>query len=248
MQGSEIGALAAFLIGLLGSIHCVGMCGGIVGALTLGLPSTIKNSVAGMFAYLLAYNIGRITSYAVAGALAGTLGHQFYSLTTSTLANQVGHWLSGLFMIALGIYLAGWTRILSPLERLGSHAWRKIEPLSKKFLPVHHPGQALGLGLVWGWLPCGLVYSVLVWAMVAGDTILGAQIMVAFGLGTLPMLLLMGATARWFGSLVRRNWFRRAIGVIIVALGLMIILTPNRHHHMDHGVQGRSHSASLGSD
>jgi sulfite exporter TauE/SafE len=216
------------------------MCGGIVGALTIGLPQTIRNSTSGMLAYLLAYNIGRITSYALAGAIAGTLGSQLYSLVASELASEAGRWISGIFMIALGIYLAGWTRLLAPIERLGARVWHHIEPLGRRFLPVNSPRHALGLGLIWGWLPCGLVYSALVWAMVAGDTLSGAQLMVAFGLGTLPMLLLMGATARWLGGLVRKHWIRRLAGAVIMAFAVIMLAFPLTSTHGRHSMHGHS--------
>jgi sulfite exporter TauE/SafE len=237
----ELSGLAAFVIGLLGSVHCVGMCGGIVGALTMGLPQTIRNSTSGMLVYLLAYNIGRITSYALAGAIAGTLGSQLYSLLASELASAAGRWVSGIFMIALGIYLAGWPRLLAPIERLGARVWRHIEPLGRRFLPVNSPKHALGLGLIWGWLPCGLVYSALVWAMAAGDTLSGAQLMVAFGLGTLPMLLLMGAMARWLGGLVSKHWVRGLAGAVIIAFALIMLMFPPPPTHGGH----RMHALSI---
>ena len=206
-----------------------------MGALILGLPPSIKNSATAMLAYLLAYNVGRITSYMFAGALAGALGEQLFTLTDSAMANLIGRWLSGVFMAALGIYLAGWTRVMAPVEHVGTRVWRYIEPLGRRFIPVRGPNQALGLGLVWGWLPCGLVYSALVWALVAGDALKGAQIMVAFGLGTLPMLMLMGAMARWLGALVKKSWLRQSVGTIIVIAGLMTLFQPHTHYaHSPH--------------
>lgn len=238
----ELSAAAAFMIGLLGSVHCVGMCGGIVGALTLGLPPSIRASRASMAAYLLAYNLGRITSYAVAGLAVGALGAQFYSALSDSGATRYSHWIAGAFMVALGIYLAGWTRILGPIERAGAHLWRRIEPLGRRFLPVRRPGEALFLGLVWGWLPCGLVYSTLVWAMVSGDAVRGAQLMVSFGLGTLPMLLFMGAAARWLGDLVRKPWVRRAAGALVIGFGLLTLFAPGVLHH-GHGGHAHHHAA-----
>lgn len=243
---TELGALTAFLIGLLGSVHCVGMCGGIVGALTLGLPPQVRESPSGMFAYSLAYNVGRITSYAIAGMIAGLVGGRFYALISSDIAHTVGVWISGVFMIALGVYLAGWTKILAPIERAGEKLWRYIEPLGRRFLPVRHPSQALALGLVWGWLPCGLVYTALVWAMVSGEALRGSQVMVAFGLGTLPMLLVMGAAARWLAHLARRGWIRRAAAALVIAFGLLTLFVPDLlHRHDGHHVHaGYTCSAS----
>jgi hypothetical protein len=237
-----LSATAAFLIGLLGSVHCIGMCGGIVGALTMGLPASTRRSAPGMLAYLLAYNIGRIASYALAGALAGAAGGGVYGLLSSGAAVRYSHWITGAFILALGVYLMGWTRILAPIERAGARLWRHIEPLGRRLLPVRHPVQALGLGLVWGWLPCGLVYSALVWALAAGDALRGAQVMVAFGLGTLPMLLSLGAAARWLGDQVRRPWLRQGAGALIVVFGLVTLFAPGLvHRHTGDGAHHAHH-------
>ncbi|MCB1778037.1 MAG: sulfite exporter TauE/SafE family protein, partial [Candidatus Competibacteraceae bacterium] len=118
----------AFLIGLTGGVHCFGMCGGIVGALTLGLPPASGHRLLARLPYLLAYNLGRILSYVVAGALAGGIGTwtaHLLSIHHAQLGLQI---LAGLFMILLGLYLAGWWSALRGLEQAGGHLWRWIEP------------------------------------------------------------------------------------------------------------------------
>jgi sulfite exporter TauE/SafE len=214
--------LGAFLVGLLGGVHCVGMCGGIVGALTLGLPESRRGG-AGAVPFQLAYNIGRIASYTLAGALVGGLGLLLAGLLPVYLAQRVLQGLAALFMIALGLYLAGWWMGLRRVEQAGGSIWRRIEPLGRKLMPVHSPGQALVLGLIWGWLPCGLVYSVLIWAISAGGAIEGAGLMLAFGLGTLPNLLLMGATAAWLGRYVRKPAVRQLAGGLVVLFGVYLL-------------------------
>ncbi|MDO8706140.1 MAG: sulfite exporter TauE/SafE family protein, partial [Sulfuricaulis sp.] len=223
---TEITFVSAFLVGLLGSTHCLGMCGGIVGALTFGLKDDIRRSPVRLFPYLAAYNIGRIASYAIAGALLGLASAQVLRVAPPEQARLVAKIISGGFMVLLGLYLAGWWPGLAALERLGGKLWTRIEPYGRRFLPVDHPLKALALGLVWGWLPCGLVYSVLAWSLASGDALRGASLMLAFGLGTLPMLLAMGAAARWLGNVVRLVWVRRVAGLLILFFGLYMLFAP----------------------
>ncbi|MFM1892674.1 MAG: hypothetical protein RLZ44_1751 [Pseudomonadota bacterium] len=215
----ELGYSAAFAVGLLGGVHCVGMCGGIVGALTFGLPEH-KRSGWGALPFQLAYNLGRIASYSVAGALVGGLGVLLAGLLPVAAAQRSLLALAGVFMLLLGLYLAGWWSGLRRVEQAGGRLWRYIEPLGRRLLPVRSPGQALALGLVWGWLPCGLVYSVLIWALSAGGALQGAGLLLAFGLGTLPNLLLMGAAAGWLATQVRRPAVRQVAGALVSLFGL----------------------------
>ncbi len=212
--------LAAFLIGLTGGAHCFGMCGGIIGALTLGLPTTQHPSWWARWPYLLAYNSGRIASYMTAGALAGGVGAWTAHLTSVHYAQLGLQMLAGLFMVLLGLYLAGWWPILRRLEQAGGRVWRRIEPLGRRWLPVRTPAQALGIGLVWGWLPCGLVYSVLVWALGAGSAWNGSLLLLCFGLGTLPTLLAIGAFAAALAGFIRRPAVRQWAGTLVILLGI----------------------------
>ena len=223
---TELPVLSALLVGFLGSTHCIGMCGGIVGTLTVGLAPEIRLSRRRMAPYLFAYNLGRIASYTVAGMLVGYLGSQLSHGIAHQYALLVARLVSGLFMVALGLYLADWWRVLGRLERLGSVMWRRIEPLGRRFFPVKSPLQALGLGLVWGWLPCGLVYSALALALASGNAVEGGQLMFAFGLGTLPAVLTVGITAAWFKRLARNPWIRRTAGALILLFGLTTLLVP----------------------
>lgn len=215
---------AAFLVGLMGGVHCVGMCGGIVGALTLGLPEEVRNRLGRIMPYLLAYNLGRILSYTLAGALMGGVGLLAAHLSGVREAQGVLQLLAGLFMVALGLYLAGWWQGLSHLERAGGHLWRRIEPLGRRMMPVRTPLQALGLGLVWGWLPCGLVYSVLVWAIAAGSMTQGALLMASFGLGTVPMVLGLGAFAATLATQIRRPVWRITAGIMVILFGVATLI------------------------
>jgi sulfite exporter TauE/SafE len=231
---SDLALLAAFLIGLMGSVHCIGMCGGIVGVLTLGVPQDSRRSPARTLLYMLSYNLGRIASYTLAGVAAGALGGQLLGVLALDDARFYGKLVSGGFLIALGLYLAGWPQALGALERWGAHAWRRIEPLGRRYLPVRRPRQALALGLVWGWLPCGLVYAALAWALVAGSALGGGALMLAFGFGTLPTLLAIGASARWLGEIVRNTVVRRTAGIAIVLFGIYAMTAPMAHRSADH--------------
>jgi sulfite exporter TauE/SafE len=218
----DIGAsyFSAFMVALLGGVHCFGMCGGIVGALTLGLSPNARHRFKATLPYLLAYNSGRILSYTVAGLLAGGVGAWAANLASVHHGQRALQIVAGLFMVLLGLYLGGWWQGLNRLERAGGPLWRHIEPLGRRLLPVRTPAHALGVGLVWGWLPCGLVYSVLIWAISAGGAPQGALLMLSFGLGTLPALLAMGAFAATLARFVRQPWVRQLSGVLVIALGI----------------------------
>jgi sulfite exporter TauE/SafE len=225
---TELTLLSAFIAGLLGSGHCVGMCGGIVGLLTMNLSLEVRHSFGRLIPYLLTYNIGRISSYMIAGILAGFLGEQFSNWLPLENPRIVAMWVAGFFMIALGLYIGAWWQFLSYFEKAGNLLWRKIEPIGQRFLPVKHPLQALGLGLIWGWLPCGLVYAILFFALASGSAWHGGLLMLAFGLGTLPMLLTMGATAQWLTRFAQKIIVRRIAGTMVILFGLMILFMP--HH------------------
>jgi sulfite exporter TauE/SafE len=228
---TEVTWVTALIAGLLGSVHCVGMCSGITGAFTMTLPAPVRGIYLRLLPYLLAYNAGRIVSYSVAGAVFGYAGARLGNWISPHTVVAVGPIVSALFMIALGLYLGGWWSALVHLERVGGRLWRHLEPLGRPFLPPRGPAQALVLGLVWGWLPCGLVYSVLAWSMASGGAVPGALLMLAFGLGTAPTLLAMGSAARWVAQVTRHRRVRQAVGLVIVLAGLAMLLTPGAHHH-----------------
>ena len=217
----ETGYFAVFLIGLLGGVHCVGMCGGIVSALTVQvrLPGQ-ANPARREWPLHLAYNLGRIGSYTAAGAAMGaigTVGMLFNDILPVQLALYVA---ANLMLVALGLYLTGFTRALSGVEKLGHRLWARIQPLTRRFLPARTVAQAFPLGLLWGWLPCGLVYSALATALGAGSPARGALLMLAFGLGTLPNLLLAGILLARLNEFVRRPAVRIASGLLVLGFGI----------------------------
>lgn len=208
----EASYLALFVVGLLGGTHCIGMCGGIVGALSIGGPART--------ALHLAYNAGRILSYGVAGALAGGLGGASLVLGGQLPLRLALFVLANLMLVALGLYLMGVTRALAFSERFGQRLWRHVQPLSRRYLPARHVAQAFPLGLLWGWLPCGLVYSALITALTSGSALRGAGLMLAFGAGTLPNLLLAGLLAVRMRAYAAKPAVRLSAGLLVLAYGL----------------------------
>jgi sulfite exporter TauE/SafE len=246
-MAQEITLVAALLVGLLGSVHCIGMCGGIAGALTMGLRADRRQSTRTVLPYVLAYNTGRIGSYALAGAIAGLVGENALKLFSMHNAQSIGLFISAFFLIALGLYLGGWWQMLAILERGGAKLWRRIEPFGRRLLPVRSPAHALGLGALWGWLPCGLVYAALAWSLTTGSAEQGALLMVVFGLGTLPMLLVLGTAGRWMSELTRRIAVRRTVGALVIAFGVYTLVGGHHDHHpgaheaISHGSVGHVH-------
>lgn len=211
----ETGYLAVFVIGLLGGAHCIGMCGGIVSALSA--PVAGGGSLWGR---QWAYNLGRIASYTAIGGVVGALGSASL-LFNQFLPVQLGLYVvANLMLIGMGVYLMGFTRALAGVESLGKRLWQKIQPLSRHFFPVTSWRKALPLGFVWGFLPCGLTYSVLSLSLVSGSALRGAGLMLAFGAGTLPNLLLAGIVLSRYRNIVRSRTFRLLAGLLVLGFGV----------------------------
>ena len=219
--------VSAVILGLLGGGHCLGMCGGLMGALTLAIPPEQRGR---RLRLLLAYNLGRILSYASAGLLLGLAGWAVAS-SPAALALRV---VAALLLIAMGLYLAGWWSGLTRIEALGRGLWRHIQPLASRLLPVSSLPRALLLGALWGWLPCGLVYSTLLWAASQGNAGYSAALMLAFGLGTWPVLLATGLAAERVNALLRRRSVRVAGGVLVMLFGIWTMPGPHQHWLMGH--------------
>jgi hypothetical protein len=218
--------IPVFVVGLLGSVHCAGMCGGIVGALsvapTVGRPVPVRVVAARPpLANVLAYNAGRIGSYMVAGSLAGGLAQGARALADLPALQAGAYWLANLMLAALGLYLMDAWRGLAYIERGGQVVWRGVRPLLRRVGPLDGPGRMFVAGGVWGWLPCGMVYSVLVTAMLSGSAGRGALVMLAFGLGTLPMLLGLGLLGARLRGWIARPRVRLACGVLVLGFGLL---------------------------
>ncbi|PWB39298.1 MAG: hypothetical protein C3F19_16855 [Rhodocyclales bacterium] len=211
----ETGYIAVFLVGLLGGTHCMAMCGGIVGALTVGTPPGRPQ-----WPLHLAYNLGRISSYALDGAVLGAIGSAGLLLNEALPVQMTLYVLANLMLVALGLYLIGVPQGLTFLERGGQKVWARIQPLTRRFLPATSVSRALPLGMLWGFLPCGMVYSVLTTALLTGSAVRGAGLMLAFGLGTLPNLLLAGFLLRRFRDIVQGRAVRLVSGLLVLGFGV----------------------------
>ena len=212
---------AALLAGLLGSAHCVGMCAGISGLFAVN--SSVA-SLRGQLPMALTYNFGRILSYAVLGIIVGSFGSVIVKVSPS-VAGPV-RFVSGAVIILIGLKVAFNWRFLNVVERMGSTLWSRIAPVAQRLVPVTSLPRALGLGLVWGWLPCGLVYSVLLIAATSAKPLSGAMVMLAFGIGTLPAMVMTGLGAAQLSTVMRRRGTRIGLGLLIVILGVLTIAMP----------------------
>lgn len=220
--------LSALVLGLLGGGHCLGMCGGLMGALTLAIPPEQRGK---RLRLLLAYNVGRILSYALAGLLIGLAGWAVAN-SPAALALRV---IAALLLIGMGLYLAGWWSGLTRVEALGRGLWRHIQPFASRLMPVTSLPRALLLGALSGWLPCGLVYSTLLWSASQGDALDSALLMLAFGLGTWPVLLATGLAAERLTTLLRKRGIRVIGGVMVILFGLWTMPGPHQQWLMGHG-------------
>ncbi len=216
---------AGLMAGALSGVHCAAMCGGIVGAhaaipikvIPIAAPSTQQRPLTRN----LAFNAGRIASYTLAGALVGSISAATFVIHDSMVLRQGLFMLANVMLIALGLYLAGLWRGITLLERGGALLWHRIQPFAAALLATPRPTlrHSLTLGALWGWIPCGLVYAMLVSALASGTAAHGALIMFAFGLGTLPNLMALGWAGAWLGK--RDARLRRAAGWIICGFGVI---------------------------
>jgi len=234
---------SAALVGLAGGVHCVGMCGGIVGALS---GATGQRQPA--MRLHLAYSAGRLASYGLAGALAGGAGGVLgwagsaaLGARGSMVGQSVFMLVASLMLIVLGLYLSGLAPAVRHVETLGAGLWRRLQPIARPLLPASTVPRATALGAIWGFLPCGLVYAMLATAVATGSPVLGAAVLVAFGLGTLPNLLAVGFWLSRFRAIVRSPRARLAAGftvcifglygLVLFGHGLMTGGDPHAHHH-----------------
>ena len=219
---------SAFALGLAGAGHCLGMCGGIAAALNLGGQRSL--------AVTLSYHSGRMASYTLLGGLLGLAAGSM-----DIAAWTVGlRYLAGLLLVAMGLYIAGWWRGMAVLERAGARLWQPVQRLSSRWLPVRRWPQGFALGLCWGLMPCGLIYSSLAWAATAQDAATSALMMFLFGLGTLPAMLATSLGAAQLQAFLRRRGLKLLIALLLIASGVWTLyLTAahgghSQHQQMDH--------------
>jgi uncharacterized protein len=222
-----------FLMGLLGGVHCLGMCGGVVALLTSALPEALRSNPKKTSMYHLNYNTGRILSYILMGVLFGLAGELLSNMLKMSTLDYVLRIFSGLLMVLVGLYIANWYAGIQTLEKIGAKLWTKLQPVSQRFLPVTSLKSAFLVGLLWGGIPCGLVYGALSFAALSGSTVQGGLIMLAFGLGTLPSLLLMAGFSSKLSEAIKKPLVRKFSGALIIALGVWALWVPAKSLILD---------------
>lgn len=213
----DLDFFSAFIIGFLGGGHCISMCGGITTMLTSALPNKQKSKLP----YLLSYNFGRILSYTLIGAIAGFTG----SLAIKSIGFPIVvlKIFAGIFLILLGLYIGQWLMWLTKVEFIGKKLWKILSPISKKLIPIDNVKKSLFLGMLWGWLPCGLVYSTLTWSLASGSALQGALIMTFFGLGTLPALLTISFGIINLKQILQNILFRQLMALLLIFYGIITL-------------------------
>ncbi|EUC71220.1 membrane protein [Alcanivorax sp. 97CO-5] len=195
---------SASLIASAGSVHCIGMCGGISSALTFSIPESRRQGVA-LWGWQLLFGLGRVTTYCVLGALAGALGGLFLGQLPGP-SMSVGLILSGVLMLLLSAYLLGKGAFLQRIEKIGQRLWRSLQPITRKLMPIDHPVKALMLGSLWGFLPCGLIYTALALAATGGTAVAGALVMLCFGVITVVPVAITGVLASQLQRFRKGAW------------------------------------------
>jgi sulfite exporter TauE/SafE len=216
--------VVAVLVGLFSTTHCIGMCGNIMGAMSLGLPLEIRQRPARLGGFVLAYNLGRLLTYAVLGLAAGAIGGLIATRVDPAAWRLSSGLLAALTLGLVGLYLTGWASWVRQIDRLGSGLWRRVGPFGRRLLPPRGMPSAVLAGMIWGLLPCGLVYYALLLALPVGSATGGALFMLAFGIGTLPGLMTTGMLAGWLARLARRPAMRQLAGASLLGLGLGILV------------------------
>lgn len=232
--------LAAFSMGLFGSPHCLGMCGGIVTAFGLSMQHVSDSKKNGL---ILTYHLGRLISYSLLGLIASLVGVAIFQ---SIMSNSAPRIVLGAVLVLIGLAMLG-LPLFNQLEKVGMRFWQSLAPIRKKVFPVDSFGKALFAGLLWGFLPCGLVYGALMMAIAGNNIATGAALMFVFGLGTMPMLIATQKTVGMLQSSIKNFRLRQINGVIMMLSGLAVIFIPMMmHHNHNHGSHNQgSHSHSM---
>tara|TARA_R110001592_G_scaffold363248_6_gene682365 strand:- start:64746 stop:65465 length:720 start_codon:yes stop_codon:yes gene_type:complete len=220
---TELGYASALGLGLAGAGHCLGMCGGIAAALSLG--------GSGSHTVTIAYHAGRISSYTLLGALLG-LAAGSVDITAWTIGLR---YIAGLLLIGMGLYVADWWRGMAMLERAGAKLWQPVQRFSSRWLPVRHWPQAYALGLCWGLMPCGLIYSALAWSATAQHAPTSALLMFLFGLGTLPAMLATSFGAESLQAFLRKRGLKLFVALLLIVSGAWTLyITASHSGHSGH--------------
>lgn len=227
--------LAAFTMGLLSSLHCIGMCGSIIGTLTLSLSQELRQKKSTLFSYVLNYSLGRILSYSLAGMMVGAVSVLLSVPLSEAYAHRLLQVVSAIVMAAAGMYIAGWFPVFAYIERMGSRLWKLIEPFGRRLIPVKTRTQAFLFGMIWGWLPCGLIYTALALAATSDSIIHSGLTMLAFGMGTLPAVMGVGIMTSMLSKLSKIQYVKQIAGLLLISFALLAAfpwINPMRLHHI----------------
>ena len=225
--------LTATLAGVAGGSHCIGMCGGIATVLAQPvktgkvIPIAAADAPRTKWLDLALLHLGRLLTYAMAGALVGTLGAAGLLLKPVMPVQAVLFFIGNLTLIYLGLRCLGYKFNL--LGRAGQ--WLNLTGFSNLFSKISLPSMPITRGLLWGCLPCGLVYGVLPIALISGSPWGGAVLMFCFGLGTMPYLLFAHGLTGRFGQKKPPAWVVMFAAAILITLGVLGLLMPNEHHN-----------------
>ncbi|MFK7857601.1 MAG: sulfite exporter TauE/SafE family protein [Granulosicoccus sp.] len=244
MASSDLALFAVFLTGFLGGVHCAGMCGGIVSALGMlrqrpvsnigDIPVGVFNGSSPTSAHTVTqpsaiasislYNFGRISMYTFLGSLAGGVGSVVWLMDSMLPVQQIAYLISNILSILMGLYILGIKKIAVIVEALGARLWEWVRPAATRRLAGAGVLNSVLAGALWGMVPCGMVYAVLSAALVSGGAGKGALLMLVFGLGTLPNLMLLGLSGQWLARFSRNRAVRLFAGSMIMAFGGMGLL------------------------
>ncbi len=206
----DITFFTLFLLGFFGGTHCVGMCGGLSSAFALQLPPHLNR-----LGLIVLLNLGRISSYVLIGLIVGLVGQIGISLDDTRWLQNGLYIAANILLLLLGLYLAGLSTAATQIERIGRPIWKRLNPILNRLLPIKSVPACFGVGMLWGWLPCGLVYSASLYALGSGNAVQGGLYMLAFALGTLPNLLAMGVFAAQLKTLLQRRAIRLCAGLLV---------------------------------
>jgi len=243
----DLAIVAALLAGFFGSTHCIGMCGAVVVLFEGRSPDGVKS---GAWVRRLAYNVGRLCFYALLGSVAGAGGAILTKAVGISQGLMLLRVLAAALVIAIGLNLMFDWRLTRFLESAGTGLWSKLSRLAKYVLPANTPGRALSAGFLWGALPCGLVYSAVAIAATTGSLAGGAATMLAFWLGTLPAILLIGTSAQQLNHFKSHRTLRRVAGFVVILIGLAALIpfgsmSSEHQHHSANPLNPISEKTSL---
>ena len=214
---------AALMSGLLGGVHCAAMCGGIATGLSFGQRPA---GAGAQWLQALQPNLGRVLGYTLAGAIVGGFGHGLVALAQAPTLALAMRMAVGAMMVVVAIRLLSPTAKFNPLAGPGRALWQRLQPLQRGLLPADTVFKRIAVGMLWGWLPCGLSATLLATAWLQASAAHGALTMAAFGLGTLPIMLPLTWSGARFGQRLQRGGLRTAAGLLVLVAGLITLTAP----------------------